>query len=313
MITLPRRWNTLPGPSHYMEQIVAALREGLSVWAYFPFPPHYVSTRLRKRLLGDGWERVSDRFFDADEAPREDPIYWCEIENDSFDIQAKFKELVVGMRSQEKYPRICLLTRSNDHQGIKALRKVDGVRVIAWPDFVTIADSRVLVERFGRKKGWSIGYSEVMSFVVSQITKSNITQADVYASMPLGEILSDMSVGKDDIWNGQVQVLYPRINSFRLKMIRKYSSVLKVPYEVELGNSKSRVITEIENLEISHIWWQIRDGSAVDYPDRIDLKYAVDVRNELAHFRVLDLDRFKSDSCFRVLGFKIPHDRNDRA
>ena len=258
-------------------------------------------------VRGLGWRRIL-ALSDLHSIRKGDGnVYWCELESDSSEVRNRFEALVMLGRRNGAFPRICVLARSNRAKSVAALRNREGVRVGVWANFVTLTDSRVVIERIGRKQRWAKGYVDVMGAVISQLVRNDLGMANYYATVPLRDILADSSVNTEDIWSAQVQVLFPKINFFRRAMIRKYSQIWHVPWDVEDEKGKVvRSITDIDDLEVGHLWHQARDLVDIDDRDRIDLRAAKDARHSLAHLRVLDWQELSSDFGARVFDIRAP-------
>ena len=313
-MTLPENWTTLPGPSDFLSKISSDLRRGSASWAYFPYATLNVSTWIRSTLKDWKWSRLSEEpAISSPDAIQSGIVYWCEVDCDSKERRDAFANLVQSARSKGLAPRICVLARSNSEGSVSTLRGVEGISVSAWSDFVTSTDSRVVVERIGRNRQWSRGYVDFMSSVVSLVARNDLVKANEYARMALSKIFNDKSIDLDDLWIAQLQVLYPKIDSFRRNMIRKYQSSWVVPWEViEEDGRVDRTVIDIDDLEVSHLWAQISSNSVehISSRDREDLRRAKKYRNKLAHQKVLTWAEVNSDFSSRIFDIRIPRRRD---
>lgn len=89
------------------------------------------------------------------------------------------------------------------------------------------------------------------------------------------------------LWRSQVKVLLPLIEEARRSLIKILGSNLKVPYFIEYGSFRDK-ITEIEDLELNHIWSQIKDAKGIDDRLKACVNNLKEIRNRLAHFKPLE-------------------------
>lgn len=303
---LPYGWQTLPGPADFLARIKSDLEIGESVWAYFPHAPANIGTWIRRDLKDWDWQRVSHLSEESSSTLREGVIYWWEVPSDSAQSQQDFRRAVTSVRRAGGSLRICALTRCNDDSEVRALRNAEGIRVRVWSDYVTQTDSRVVVERIGRKEGWPSGYTNLMSAVVSQVVRNDLGRAGEFSMRGLREILDDESLDNGDMWVGQVQVLFPRINFLRQLMIKKYSSLWCVPYHRPESSGSRRTVTEMMELEVSDLSRQSDELTGISERDRKDLREATSIRNRLAHHEVVNWKTLSSDFASRILDIRVP-------
>jgi hypothetical protein len=79
------------------------------------------------------------------------------------------------------------------------------------------------------------------------------------------------------VWRAQIGVLFPLIEEERIRFLKEYSAMLRVPHDTGHGS----VIKKKEDLEIGHIHYQLR--SRVDTNEEKRLRLLRDIRNALAH------------------------------
>lgn len=85
------------------------------------------------------------------------------------------------------------------------------------------------------------------------------------------------------IWHGQLSVLFPLIEQKRRTYIDRYERFLYVPYTRNDGSS----IKHLEDLEIGHIFNQLRRKGAIDLTTKEELRRLREVRNALAHLDIV--------------------------
>ncbi len=107
-------------------------------------------------------------------------------------------------------------------------------------------------------------------------------------SAALAVLDSDHEI-KRRIWSAEVGVLFPFVDEKRRELIAKYSKVLRVPFK-PLDSNKE--ITELHNLEVGHIETQLlKDRSSKSSSLGRYVRRLKDIRNDLAHFKPLTLER----------------------
>ena len=305
-------WHLLPGAADYIDAIVRDLVDGIPVWIYFPNAPENFSTYIRARMKHGGfqtWKRL-ETLEDLDQLVHRDSFtYWHDIQSDERTARVTLEQKVREVQRLGGYLRLGLLASSNSFRSLSVLRNTKTVRVQvrAWSDFVTMTDSRIVVERIGRQHGWSNGYIKIISSVVCQIVKNNIFEAYRYACKPLEEILSDTSLREQDLWVAQVEALFPQVNSERRRIIKKYIDRWRVPHVFVNELGQRRTIRNVKQLELSHLCKQC-EGSlglieAVDYDE---LRFLKQCRNLLAHQRVLNWGHLSSKEAVRAFDIRIP-------
>ena len=300
-MTFPADWTTLPGVSDYLSKIIKNLKDGNSVWLYFPNAPSNFGAWVRSELKHWQWKRLLRRSDLQAEILQSGCVYWVEIESDSSEFRNIFKEKIKSTR----FARIGVLVRSNSQKSVKQLRGVEGISVNVWSDFVTSTDSRVLVERIGRSRDWSYGYIDMMSAIVSQLARRDLGLASEYANRGISDILSENLSRNEDIWIAQLQVLFPKIDQFRKEIIRKYRAEWKLPW---LDEKAEKEVKNIDNLEIKHLLSQIKNLpiSCIESKDFRHLQDAKKYRNKLAHQDVLSWEELISNFGIQVLRIKEP-------
>ncbi len=307
---LPKGWATLPGPADFIRTIVQGLKGGNSVWIYFASAPDSFQSEIRARMVQQDFPDWVRLHIDEDlqaTVKGDGTVYWIEIVSDDLEHAKAIGETVAKLRKEHRYPRLCVLARSRDKRSAVHLRELEGVLVRVWSDFVSLTDSRVVVERVGSALRWSRGYISLMSSIISQACKSDIARASVYATRALPEILADSSIESEDIWVGQVQSLFPRINSERKRLIRKYSDSWRIPYS-HLGDD-SRIVECKENLEIAHLYAQAKKNMRLfDRRDIDTMRLLTDARNELAHLGILAWSFLSDPVALRSFDIKIPRE-----
>lgn len=81
------------------------------------------------------------------------------------------------------------------------------------------------------------------------------------------------------VWRAQVGVLLPFIEEQRRELIEELGSELDVPFQPEYG----RLVTNRLDLEIGHLYVQIREKYDIDWRTKQRIDYLRKMRNQLAH------------------------------
>lgn len=90
------------------------------------------------------------------------------------------------------------------------------------------------------------------------------------------------------VWQAQLSVLFPVIEELRHALIDHLGDHLTVPFTDEKG----RLITDRTEMEVGHIYYQLRNNSKGDHPLRKQVRYLRDLRNHLAHMDPVPKDKF---------------------
>jgi hypothetical protein len=92
------------------------------------------------------------------------------------------------------------------------------------------------------------------------------------------------------MWSAQVKVLFPYIEEQRMQLLHRYGDRLRIPYVT----ARNEMVTELLDLEISHIDSQFRERSfSIDENDRKLARLLKDIRNSLAHQEVVELNTLR--------------------
>ena len=252
------------------------------------------------------WWRVDDLAQLDSDSLQDNIVYWCEVRADCAEHRSKFQSLVRTQRQRGRFPRICILTRTNDAGSASILRKSNSsdFEVRVWSDFVTPGDSQSIVDRIGRQNQWSKGYCDLLSSIVSQIVRNDISRAAVYAKRSIQDILADHQILHEHIWIGQIRSLFPQIDAERRRLIRQYSEQWNIPYR---SATRKVTVKNIEDLEVADLHEQCKDSPTLvkpaDYKEISFLRFA---RNKLAHMEILDWKDLSTDVAIRAFGVRVP-------
>ena len=286
----PMHWQSLPGPSAYVNSIVDSLKQGHLVWAYIPADrmPDRFSTVVQHGMESAGcskWHRIECEEVARLSLSNDYRVHCCSLPSDGKDFRDTLVQLSEKAHSSGVFPRILVLAHSNDSKSVAELRRREVVDVKVWSEYVTLTDSRVVVERAGHHQGWSRGYTDLMSSIISQVARNDIRKASNLAARSLRDILCDQSLASEDLWVGQVQSLLPEINSWRRRMLKKHANVWAVPFEREDGH----IVTRAADLEIGDLSYQASENrNRVDTEDIQLVNRLAKIRNQLAHMKKVD-------------------------
>lgn len=88
------------------------------------------------------------------------------------------------------------------------------------------------------------------------------------------------------LWQGQISVLLPFLEEKRRELLRKYGSLLRLPFVTTDG----RKLSTLEELELSHIAYQLAEQRALSDRERSRVRRLARLRNRLAHLELLAAD-----------------------
>jgi hypothetical protein len=142
---------------------------------------------------------------------------------------------------------------------------------------------------YGRRRGWS---EEVPadSWACGMADQGDGAVRHHVAALALRQ---EHDAIRSRIWSGQVAVLFPELEERRRGLIRAHLVRLWVPFHTHDG----RTITDVRDLELGHILFQLRSrGVALDSAYMSGIQALVDVRNILAHFDAVPATLLRSSA-----------------
>jgi hypothetical protein len=102
------------------------------------------------------------------------------------------------------------------------------------------------------------------------------------------------------IWSAEVGVMLPFVEERRQDILSRFAGVLRVPFTTPFGAE----ITNIHDLEISHIENQLSNNPAVSSNIRQLIRQLRKIRNALSHLEPLDPTLLLSGQVLKMLDGK---------
>jgi hypothetical protein len=91
------------------------------------------------------------------------------------------------------------------------------------------------------------------------------------------------------LWRAQVKAIFPLIEDIRQKILESIKPFLKIPFETFYGKKKV-VIENFHDLEIRHLFIQIKDSDVIPVKYQGLIGLIRDIRNDLAHQKPTSAD-----------------------
>lgn len=228
-MSLQHTWPRLPGPADLLAAIVEDLRGGNSVLVGLPenlstsaFAVE-VADLIKRKGLG-GWETVElgdPRLGTPMETVarqrngRGGAVLWVDATNDD-ETARTWADDVRKFGGGAEASRICVamsITCAEASEEDNALRR----RI--WGDFVTVVDTRVLVERNNRHLEKTRAHIEFKSALVAALAGSDLFCADRLSRESLKKLLDSRDHPHQRIWEAQVSILLPLVERQRRRLL----------------------------------------------------------------------------------------------
>ena len=168
-----------------------------------------------------------------------------------------------------------------------------------WRDFVTLLDSRALVERFSRRAGHHPPHIALKSALIAEIAGADLAFAERLSQDPLGRILQENIYTREKVWAAQVSVLLPLVERERQQLLLAHRALWRLPYTRKDGTE----IHNLNDLEIGDMAAQARPGGSLE-GERKRLGWLRRVRNSLAHNEVVPWATLTSPVAIRIMDFR---------
>lgn len=221
---------------------------------------------------------------------------WIDVTNGGAAAQAWADHARILAESDES-PRICIAMRTacaETCRGDKRLRRR------LWRDFVTASDSRVLVERLGRRFGRSPEHIALKSALVAELAGPDLEVAEQLGQERIGRIFVAGKHSPERIWAAQVGVLLPIVERERRRLLGVHRNLWKLPHRREDGKE----IDCAKDLEIGDMAFQARDWSSSFNAEKQRLYWLRQVRNALAHNKIVPWATLVSPPALQVVDFR---------
>lgn len=291
----PRDWARLPGPADFLGAVIGDLMAGNSVIMGVPsdIPRALLSLevarRIRSRRLGE-WISFSGRIGEGRELEEfemwrssneqaDRAVVWVDARGDGKVAESWADRLICGVGSADSLPRICLAMNLDV---LEKFHEEKGLRIRRWPQYVSDLDSRVLVVRRERKAERSDEYIALKSALVAAIAGSRLSFTEELIRLSIEELLDENRFSRQQIWAGEISVLFPLLDRERRRMLEKYCEYWRVPFESRTG----RVVKNYLDLEITDMADQAKAIRGMKREIR-HLYWLRRVRNALAHMKVV--------------------------
>ncbi len=302
----------MPGPADFLEAIVEDMTERTAVLAGLPdgIPEADFAVEIAEAVKHRGlgrWETV--RYSEPYEITPSESIsrrrngteagalvLWIDVTNGGAAAKAWADHARILAESDES-PRICIAMRTTCAE---TCREDKRLRRRLWRDFVTASDSRVLVERLGRRFGRSPEHIALKSALVAELAGPDLGVAEQLGQERIGRILAPGKHPPERIWAAQVGVLLPIVERERRRLLDVHRDLWKLPHRREDGKE----IDCAEDLEIGDMAFQAKDWSSSFQAERLLLNWLRYVRNKLAHNEVVPWATLVSPTALQIVDFR---------
>lgn len=304
----PENWPRLPGPAEFIETIVEDLVDGNTVAAGIPAEAiQGVRLEVAEAVEAHGIGRWTAARHppEQDVSPRKfvyervrsisgDLVLWVEATRE--DVAEHWTEYITNRDNEEDAPRICVAMEVGR---ARSVRENSGLRTRLWSQFVSSLDSRVVIERLGRRLGWHATSIALKSALVAELAGSDLADAAQLAQQSLERILSGNQHRSRQVWKAQVAVLFPIVEQERRRLLEKHRMGWCLPFTRKDG----RTIRRVEELEIGDMVAQARANVSFIEEWR-GLEWLRSVRNHLAHFETVPWATLASPRAPDIVDFK---------
>ena len=302
----------MPGPADFLESIVEDMTDRIAVLAGLPdgIPEAdfavEIAEAVQRRGLGR-WEAVrcaesckttpsesiSRRFNGADAGSF---VLWVDATNGGSTATAWADHARLYAEFEES-PRICIAMNT---ACAETCREDKRLRQRLWRDFVTASDSRVLVERLGRRCGRHPEHIALKSALIAELAGSDLSLAERLAAERLGQILISGNHPPERIWSAQVGVLFPIVERERRRLLDVHRDLWRLPHTREDGKE----IQCPEDLEIGDMAFQAKEWGRALKPEWLRLNWLHRIRNALAHNEIVLWGTLISPIALEIVDFR---------
>lgn len=302
-----RSWIRLPGPADFLEAIVEDLEDGSSVLAGLPaFSSELaiqVSEMVKRRGLGWSAVRRAEVSLGNPERSVEQRrnggasrnlVLWIDgmVQDEGTGAWADYVQQIAG---SVEGPRLCIAMPMDSAANCGEDR---GLRRRLWRDFVTSSDSRVLVERLGRRSEQGQMHIALKSALIEEIAGCDLDFAAQLAEYSLGSILK-ANHPEEKIWAAQIKILFPLIERERRFFLKNFRDFWVLPHCRKDGEK----VKNLEDLEIGDMASQARGLRALEEKQK-RLDWLRRIRNDLAHTKVVPWEALISLTALQIVDFR---------
>jgi len=141
-----------------------------------------------------------------------------------------------------------------------------------------------------RTRGWVVSTHEEVPGNAWNGIRHRFEGVDIFHSAWLAA-KGDRNALAARIWEGQVEALFPLLESWRQLLIQRYKGLLSLPWPTDRGE-----IRDARDLEFGHLVRQLGRHKTGALREAVDvIGWLRDIRNHLAHFEPIPV-RLLSDS-----------------
>ena len=302
-------WARLPGPSDFIRTVVGDLRDGNIVVAGLPNPylKHIaleVAETSKLERLGM-WFTVGSK--EAQTTPPQDSIdariagvqnsrwvIWVDAsDNESASTWINFANHAA---SSDTAPSVCVAVANSCAEKCNEEKHL---RRRLWKDFVSPTDSRVITERRCRQSGRSRLHTDLKCALIAELAGANLSKAALMSEDKLSGLFDTNKFDHKLIWAAQVSVLYPLIDRERRRLLELYQDQWDLPHDRVDG----RTICNLDEFEVGDMCAQAYKKPILK-PELKRLKWLRQIRNELAHHRVISWGSLMSPIALELADFR---------
>ena len=295
------------GPADFLEAIVEDLGDGNSVFAGLPAFGSKLAIPVSEMVkrMGLRWSAVRRAEVSQDNPEKSverrrnggtsrNLVLWIDgmTQNEGASAWAAYARRIAG--SDEEL-RLCVAMPMDSATNCGEDR---GLRRRLWRDFVTSSDSRVLVERLGRRSEQRQMHIALKSALIEEIAGRDLDFATRLAEYSLGSILK-ANHPEEKIWAAQIKILFPLIERERRFFLENFRDFWILPHCRKDGEK----VKNLEDLEIGDMASQARGLRALEEKQK-RLDWLRRIRNDLAHTKIVPWETLISPIALQIVDFR---------
>ena len=310
-MSLPRVWARLPGPADFLDTILEDLVDRIAVLAGLPdeIPNGALAVEIADVVKHGGlgqWDAVRstearttapsdsiERRFGGGNATGS--VLWIDATSGDA-AAAAWADHARRLADFPDMPRLCI---AMNEVCAEVREEEKRLRRRLWRDFVTLLDSRALVERISRRAGHRPSHIALKSALIAEIAGADLAFAERLSQDPLGRILQKNIHTREKVWAAQVSVLLPLVERERQRLLYAHQALWRLPYTRKDGTE----IHNVNDLEIGDMAAQARLGGPLE-SERKRLDWLRRVRNSLAHNEVVPWATLTSPVAVWIMDFR---------
>ena len=310
-MNLPRVWARLPGPADFLDTIFDDLVDRIAVVAGLPdeIPSVALAVEIADSVKRHGlgqWDTV--RSTEACTTAPSDSIarrvgggnatgsvLWIDATSGDA-AAAAWADYARRLAEFPDMPRLCIAMNAAYAEICEEEKRL---RRRLWGDFVTLLDSRALVERISRRAGHHLPHIALKSALIAEIAGADLAFAERLSQDPLGRIFQNNIHAREKVWVAEVSVLLPLVERERQRLLLTHEALWRLPYTRKDGTE----IHNLNDLEIGDMASQARPGGPLE-GERKRLDWLRRVRNSVAHNEVVPWATLTSPVAVRIMDFR---------